>query len=158
MSRSLAQTQGDSVLIFVYTVVSNKNKVLTVFLFVLFLASFILAIDLFGQSTTTGPSSSGQSGDTASLWASAALGAFGDTVVALTLVSLLYRQKSHVTFTRTASMIDRIMMYTVGTGLLTAAFHITGLVTSIALTKDLVFITILEMVPKRGSNFPCTTK
>ena len=94
-----------------------------------------------------------QVGNTPVLWSGLSLTAFGDTALAFALVILLYRRRSRVSFTRTASMIDRIMIYTIGTGGLTAAFNIVGLVTALTMPNNLVYIMILEMLPARKSNF-----
>ena len=46
-------------------------------------------------------------------------------------------------------MIDRIMMYTIGTGLLTSAFNVAGLVAGLTMTHNLVYVMLLELKPKR---------
>ena len=134
--------------------VSDKNKVLAGSLLILLMASFVLDMLLFAQQlrniTRSGPTV--QLGDTPLLWAELSLTAFGDMALALALVFLLYRGRFQVSFTRTASMIDRIMMYTIGTGLLTATFNLAGLVTALTMRKNLVFLVILEMLPKSESN------
>ena len=85
---------------------------------------------------------------------STAINAFVDTVLALSIVVCLRRRRSEVLFSRTNSIIDRIMLYTVGSGLLTAAFALAALITSIVMTDNLVFVLILEVLPKRKSIFP----
>lgn len=137
---------------------SDKNRLLVGLLLVPLAASFVMVIVLFAQEVPSASRQSTQSGNTPTLWASLSLVAFGDTALALTLVVLLYRRRSHVPFTRTASMIDRIILYTIGTGVLTAAFNLAGLVTSLAMRHNLVNAMLLEMLPKCKSKSPaiCT--
>ena len=87
-----------------------------------------------------------------SLFVATSLATSVDTVVALSIVVLLHRRRSEIPFSRTSSIIDRIMMYTVGTGLITAAFALAGLVTSIVM-QNFVYVLLLEMLPKRRPIF-----
>ena len=88
-----------------------------------------------------------------SFWISAALAAFTDTTLALALVVLLRRRRAQTPFTRTSTMIQRLMVYTIGTGLATAAFAFCGFVTSLAMRDNLVFVVFVEIAPKSESIF-----
>ena len=85
------------------------------------------------------------------LWVFSALNACVDTALALSLVILLHRSRSEIPFSRTSSVISRIIMYTSGTGVLTAAFALAGLIASVVMTKNFVFVLIFEILPKRES-------
>ena len=126
------------------------SRTLAVFLFVLFLALFIGDIVFFVEEIRlgTGSASSPQSEDTPVVWASAPLISFGDMTLAFTLVFILYRQRSQISFTRTASMVNRIMMYTIGTGLLTAVFALVGFVAALTMKHSLVWLAVFEVLPK----------
>ena len=50
-------------------------------------------------------------------------------------------------------MIGRLMVYTIGTGLLTSVFALAAFVTSFTSTNTLIFALMLEMLPKRESLF-----
>ena len=143
-------TQGSDSLTF-SGLVSDKNRVLTGTLFALFLTGFVLTAYLFTEEVpdTTGPNSSAHSGDSPTLWAGASLVSFGDAALASTLVFILWRRRSQTSFARTTSMIDRVMMYTIGTGLLTAAFALAGSAAALIMRHNLVWVTVLEMLPKR---------
>ena len=133
--------------------VSDKNIALAGCFVILISAEFIAAMVSFAEllPITFFTKSGHTTFPLHSIWASAAMNAGVDTALALTLVILLHRRRSEVRFTRTSSIVDRIMMYTVGSGLLTAAFALAGLVTSLTMTKNFVFVLILEMLPKRES-------
>ena len=135
---------------------SNRNRTLVGFLLTSFLTSFILEIYHFAQeiSSKTGLRSSSRLVDAASLWASAGCAAFGDTALAFTLVFFLYRGRCQVSFTRTASMINRIIMYSLSTGLLIAAFVLAAIVTALAMPNTSVYILLLELIPKCESLLP----
>ena len=130
---------------------NDKKKVFPICLTTLVLAQFISVIVNYSQllRISTFIQSSSEIKASRSLLVLAVLYASGDTVLALLIVALLYRLRSKALFSRTSSMIDRIMMYTVGSGLLTAAFALAGLITSIVATHNLVFVLIMEMLPKR---------
>ena len=53
-----------------------------------------------------------------------------DTALAFTLVFLLQRRKTE--FERTDSIINKIMVYSIGTGLITSAWALVGLGTAVA--------------------------
>ena len=103
-----------------FTEVNNKKKVLAICLLSLVLVQFTLFVMSFSGMR---PAPIFTPADDFVLRASGfvggtALGAIVDTVLALSIVVLLRRHRSKVPFSRTSSMIDRIMMYTVGSGLL----------------------------------------
>lgn len=150
--------------------VSDKNKVLVAFLLVLASGELAASCVDFGRevhfSTNTQASA-----DLTAIRALAAVAVVADTVLALTLVTLLNRRKSEFNFSRTNSMINRIMAYIIGTGLITGAFALVGLVMSIGkpglifrsatpelrssrcffsvLPNDYVYILILQILPMR---------
>ena len=135
------------------TEVNNKKKALAICLTTLVLAQFILFVisysglrpaSIFNDSGNFALQASGLIGG-------AALGAIVDAVLALSIVVLLYRRRSEIPFSRTSSTIDRIMMYTVGSGLLTAASALASLVTMLTVRDNIVYIVPLVMLPKRES-------
>ena len=84
------------------------------------------------------------------LAACAALFACVDTAIALSVVVLLRRHRSEILSKGTSSMVNRIMIYTVGSGLLTAGFALAGLVTIFTMkTNSVISSAILELLPKR---------
>ena len=70
-----------------------------------------------------------------------------DTVLALTLSFLLRRRKSK--FDKTNSLLNRIMIYAIGTGLITSVFGLVALITSIVTPMDPIYFAIGEVMPKR---------
>ena len=114
--------------------------------FILFVISFsgLRPVSIFNGSVNVALQAYGLTGG-------AALGAIVDAVLALSIVVLLYRRRSEIPFSRTSSMIDRIMMYTVGSGLLTAASALASLVTMLTVRDNIVYIVPLVMLPKRES-------
>ena len=130
---------------------SNKNKVLSGGLAILVLAELVAKIVYYVELQPV--QSFAQPAHTVSvehiLSTCAALAACADTALAFSIVILLHRSRSKIPFSRTSSMIDRIMMYTVGSGLLTAAFAFAGLVAFLTMKTNLVYILLLEMLPKR---------
>ena len=87
------------------------------------------------------------------LSAVSALIACVDTALASSIAILLHRhrRKSKALFSRTRSIIDRIMIYTVGSGIVTATFAVAGFITSLTMPKNFVYIMLLHMLPKRES-------
>ena len=145
------QTQNTLVYILTFTSVSDKKKLLVICLVTLILAQFIsllvyyLQLRPIPEFTRAVPARA--------ILVSSALNACVDTALALSIVILLYRRRSGVPFTKTSSMIDRIMTYTVGSGLLTSAFGLAGLVTYLTMKTNLVYVLLYEMLPKSESRF-----
>ena len=138
---------------YLFLSVSNNNKTLAGCLIFLIVAELIAsifayvnlkAVQTFAQSEIAPQYSR-------SISACSALAACVDTAIALSVVVLLYRRRSETAFRRTSSIIDRIMMYTVGSGLLTAAFALAGFITFLTMPNNLIFIMVQEMLPKRES-------
>ena len=159
--RKSFETKSESLFVYFlsFNEVDSRKKTLAISLITLVLAQFILyVIYLSGLQplSTINPAS------TASIAAGSlgrhtlgvimdtelVLGAFADTVLALSIVVLLHRHRSKTPFSSTSSMIDRIMMYTVGSGLLTAAFALSALVTFHMMPGSRIFLVLVEMLPK----------
>ena len=134
---------------------NDKKKPLATCLTILVLAEFISAIILYLdlRPLVVFTQSEHRAKAKHSLFVATSLAASVDTVLALSIVALLHRGRSKTIFSRTSSIIDRIMMYTVGTGLVTAAFAIAGLITSIVMPNNFVYMLILQTLPKRTSVF-----
>ena len=140
--------------------VSDRKTALVICLITLVLAQLILftiyfsETQLFLASVTSNAQISGASDPGIGadvLLAGTALGACVDTVLALSIVVLLHRRRSDIPFSRTSTMVDRIMMYTVGSGLLTAAFALAAFITMLTKQENIVYVMLLEMLPKRES-------
>ena len=133
---------------------NDRKKALAICLIILVLAQFILFVVYFTEERRLYTSSATSSDFTLGFngfLAAMALGACVDAVLALSIVVLLHRRRSKTPFSRTSSMVDRIMMYAVGSGLLTAAFALAALVTALTLPDHMVYFALLEMLPKRES-------
>lgn len=72
--------------------------------------------------------------------------AFTDTLLALVLMWLLWRSRSEIK--RTAPVINRLIMYTVGTGLVTSLCAISGLLGAIISPNALVYLLANLILPK----------
>ena len=138
--------------------VSNKNSVLTGCFILLVLAQFVATVVLYSelQPTALFIKAGHSSFPLHTLWAGAVISTSVDIALALALVVLLYRCRTQIPFGRTRSIIDRIMMYSVGSGLLTAAFALAGLLTSLLTNRNFIFIVLMEMLPKR--ELKCTNR
>ena len=131
---------------------SNKNLILTSCLAALVLGEFIGVMVFYAKLKTVQTYVQPEFAAIVShnLAACAALFACVDTAVALSIVVLLHRHRSEILSKRTNSMVNRIMVYTVGSGIVTSVFGLAGLATT--LIKDLsVFApcAIMEVLPKR---------
>ena len=131
------------------TQVSNKKKILAICLLCLVLAQFILFVTTFSGMLPTVNVTTFLVVRT--FIGSMALGTIVDTVLALSIVIFLRRHRSKIPFAGTGAMIDRIMMYTVGSGLLTAAFALAALITMLRGQFSFIWLALLEMLPKRES-------
>ena len=132
--------------------VSKKNMMLAGCLIILILAQFIAVIVYYAKlkSVQSFAQSDYATLTSHTLAPCSALLACVDTAIALSIVVLLRRHSSEVFSKRTSSMVNRIMIYTVGSGLLTAGFAVAGLVTIFTMkTNSVVSSAILELVPKR---------
>ena len=128
---------------------SDKNKILAIGLLCLVLTQFILFVTtFFGMLPTINVTTFSV---VRAFIASTALGTIVDTVLALSIVIFLRRHRSKIPFAGTGAMIDRIMMYTVGSGLLTAAFALAALITMLRGEFGFIWLTVLQMLPKRES-------
>ena len=131
---------------------SNKNVFLAGCSIILVLAELIAAIIYYVklENTQSFVQSKGAVFYSYSLLASSALAVCVDTAIALSVVVLLRRHRSEVFSRRTSSMVDRIIIYTVGSGLLTAAFAFVGFILVLTLKPNFsASFLILEMLPKR---------
>ncbi|OCB90936.1 hypothetical protein A7U60_g1847 [Sanghuangporus baumii] len=72
--------------------------------------------------------------------------AFTDTLLAVALMWLLWR--SHSGMKRTAPILNRLITYTVGTGLVTSLCTITGLIGAIVLPNALIYLLMNLILPK----------
>ena len=129
---------------------NDKKKTLAICLIILILAQFILFVIYFSeeQHLYSFVVSSNVTLGFRGLLTAVALGACVDAVLALSIVVLLHRRRSEIPFSRTSSMIDRIMVYAVGSGLLTAAFALASLITLVTMPLDPIWLVLLEMLPK----------
>ena len=127
---------------------NDKKKVLPICLLSLVLAQFISFVITFSGMQPNSFVGTASTLVVPGLLAGAALGAFADTVLALSIAVLLYRLRSKSPFRTTSSMIDRIMMYTVGSGLLTAAFALAAFITLLTMPDNIIYIVLLEMLPE----------
>lgn len=129
---------------------NNKKKALTICLVLLVLAQFISLIVFYAELLPI--SAFTQLGHVTSTSGAillyTALNALVDTVLALSVAVLLYRRRTATPFRRTSSIIDRIMMYTVGSGLLTAAVAFAAFVAFLTMPNNLIFIMLQEISPK----------
>jgi len=73
-----------------------------------------------------------------------------DILVTSSLCLLL--QRSRTGFSRTNSIIDKLMVYLINTGLLTALFNCAVLICAVLLRKNLVYIGLFNLVSKLYSN------
>lgn len=133
--------------------VSNKNKPLATCLLVLISSKFASVIAYFAQLYPV--TSDAQLSNTLSaVRAMGAVFVFVDTTLAITLVTLLRRRKTG--FDRMDSVLNRIMIYTIGTGLITGAWSLVGLLTSIFLSSESVYLLVYFVMPKRESLLICS--
>lgn len=72
---------------------------------------------------------------------------FADTILAVTLVVLLRRRKSG--FNRTDSLFNRIMGYTIGTGLISGAWAFVGFLAAFLWPSLYIYVLVMEVIPKR---------
>ena len=131
--------------------VSDKNMALAGGLIILVSAELVAAIIYYARLETA---QSFVQSETAifyshSVLACSALAVCVDTAIVLSIVVLLFRYRSEVLSRRTSSMVNRIMIYTVGSGLLTAASALAGLVTTLTMTSVAASSLTLQMLPKR---------
>ena len=140
------------------SIVSNRSRLLVVCFLVLVIGEFAVAILSFAKSLGVKQFSENDKTTLPTARAAAAVGAFVDTALALTLIVLHRRRKSE--FLRMNSLVDRMAhsigtgllseawAYVIGTGLITGAFALAGLVSSLIWPRNFVFILFLEMLPK----------
>ena len=136
--------------------VSNKSKLLVLCLSIVVLGQFAAAMVEYVEEFRT-KSFTGQTTSLPSIEALFATTVFSDTVIAITLVVLLLRRKSESPFSKTSTMIHRIMAFCIGTGLITGAFGLIGLVLSITLPSNLGYMGIGEIMPKLYLNCMLTS-
>lgn len=129
--------------------VSDKNKLLAACLLVLVSGKFASVLVYFVQLYHV-TSVYQLSNTMAAVKAMGAVFFLVDTTLAITLVALLRRRKSG--FDRTDSMLNRIMAYTIGTGLITGAWSLIGLFTSIYDGGKFVYLLVYLVMPKRKSS------
>lgn len=96
--------------------VSKKNKKLAVCFLVFVAGQFAGAVVYYAQTLGKTLFTESESTVTAARW-TAAVTAFVDMALALALLILIHGRKS--AFSHSNSVIDRVMAYTVGTGLIT---------------------------------------
>ena len=75
-----------------------------------------------------------------------AVAVFTDTLIAAVLITLLMKHRSE--FKKTNSIIYRLIMYTLGTGLVTGIWMTIGLIGSIAMPNSCLYI-LVEIVASR---------
>ena len=138
-----------------FTEVSNKKKLLVICLTILVLAEFIAIVVYYSELQPISAFTDSKHADVVShtLSVAAALNACVDTALALSVVALLHRRRAEVPFKRTISIIDHIMIYSVGSGLLTAAFALASFVTSLTMPKNFIYVMLWQLAPKRESIF-----
>lgn len=78
--------------------------------------------------------------------------AFTDTLLASVLVWYLWKGRSG--FKRTDSIINRLVMYTVGTGLLTSFWMIVALISAELAPRSFIYLVADLTLPKRKFSFP----
>ena len=118
---------------------SEKNSILAACLLVL--ASGELAtsiVEFTGESESKSNTEAAR--DISRVRAYAAVDVIVDTVLAVTLVILLHRRKAECIFSRTNSIINRIMLYTISTGLLTGILALVAFVLSYGMCLKFVSI------------------
>lgn len=108
--------------------VSKGNYLLTGFLFIAVLAQFIVTVVCFAQIYTL-QSVTQQSTVVNTNRAFNITAAITDTLIAAVLIHLLLKHRSE--FKKTNSVINRLIMYTIGTGLVTALWAIVGFISTV---------------------------
>ena len=83
--------------------------------------------------------------------ATAGVAAFVDAVLAFALIALLHRQKN--SFETTIRVVAHVTHIIVGTGLITGACALAGLISSLIWPNNFIFILFLELLPKRELQF-----
>ncbi|EJC99656.1 uncharacterized protein FOMMEDRAFT_148554 [Fomitiporia mediterranea MF3/22] len=128
---------------------SNKSKLLTAFLIILIAAQFTITLVYFGQIYNFT--------DFAQLFsvlnterAMNAQVVVTDTCIATSLIVLLWRSRSG--FRRTDSIINRLVMYTISTGLLTSLVGVVGLVGAQVQPASLIYLLADLIMPKTYVN------
>ena len=81
--------------------------------------------------------------------------AFTDTYLALVLIWLLWRSRSGIQ--RTDSILNRLIMYTVGSGLITSLWAISALISSLAAPQSFIYLLADLVIPKCTCVFPTTS-
>ena len=132
-------------------IVSDKNKALAACLLVLISGKFATVIVYFVQLYHV-TNASQLSNSLPTVKAMGAVFFFVDTTLACTLAFLLHRKRSG--FDRTDALLTRIMVYTISTGLISGAWALVGLFTSIFLPNDFVYLLVYLVMPKRKSHPP----
>ena len=141
---------------------SKKNKLLVVSFVLLALGQASASIVFFAQTLPSRLSVDEL--PTTGLNASAGIGAFVDTALAVTLIILLRQRRNE--YKHMISVVDRATMsvefslftgawgYIVGTGLITGPWSIIALVTSITMPRNAVYVLMLDMLPKSTAIHP----
>ena len=137
---------------------SNRNRPLVACFFLLIVGEFTVAVVSYSNSTRAHLFSENSAKVIPLVRATAGVGALVDSALAFALIALLYQRKNE--FKQMNSQIDRMnhslgtgllteaWAYIIGTGLITGACALAGLLSSWIWPKNFVFILFLEMLPK----------
>lgn len=129
---------------------TDKNKPLVVFLTVAILGHFAATLVYFAQIFNL-PSNNDLAKHVTTVKAALAVDMSVNTVLALVLVAALIRRKTG--FDKTDSMANSIVSYTVGTGLVTGAVALVGVLGVVIRPNFYIYILIMEALPMRKQSF-----
>ena len=126
--------------------VSQKNRILTGILCADVLTQFVIAVVYYARIYNL--SSWTQFSDVVHTeFAMNCISAFTDTLLGVVVVWLLWRSRSGIR--RTDSLINRLVMYMVGSGLVTSIFTVLALVSARVAPNSLIYLLADLVFPKR---------
>lgn len=125
---------------------SQKNRILTAILCADVLTQFVIAVVYYARIYNL--SSWTQFSDVVHTeFAMNCISAFTDTLLGVVVVWLLWRSRSGIR--RTDSLINRLVMYMVGSGLVTSIFTVLALVSARVAPNSLIYLLADLVFPKR---------
>ena len=128
-----------------FILVSNKNHLLTGFLITVVLAQLGVTLTYFGQVyhfTNSVQLLTVLNTERAMN----ALVVVADTLIAATLIYLLWNHRSGIR--RTDSIIKRLVVYTIGTGLVTSLWGVIGIVGAQVMPSSFIYLLVALVMPK----------
>ncbi|KAL5530979.1 hypothetical protein ACEPAG_3855 [Sanghuangporus baumii] len=124
---------------------SNKNHLLTGFLVIIVLAQLGVTLSYFGQVYHF-TNAAQLLGALNTERAMNALVVVADTLIAVVLIYLLWNRRSGIR--KTDSIIKRLVIYTIGTGLVTSLWGIIGLAGAQVLPSSFIYLLVDLVMPK----------